>query len=310
MNYELNLRELVRKASSSGGREFSTLVEKVTAILTKERAQKKIGEQIIEGGLVHLPGKGKVLVVGDLHGDLQSLIFILEESNFIEKRDKEALYLVFLGDYGDRGEESPEVYYLILTLKSAFREKIILLRGNHEGPKDLEVRPHDLPYFLREKYGNEGRAAYTHLQRLFDSLHHSVIINGKYLMLHGGLPEGLTSLDEIAYAHDRHPSKKYQEEILWSDPGEVEEGYPSPRGAGRIFGRKLTMNVLSKLGVKTLIRSHQPCQGALVSHGGKVLTLFSRKGSPYYNSQAAYLEIDLSKEAKSGYELAKKAHRF
>lgn len=306
----MNVIELARKAFISEGREFSTLVQEVTAILTRERVQKKMGEQVVEGGLVYLPEKGKVLVVGDLHGDLGSLVFILEESDFTEKGNKEALYLVFLGDYGDRGEKSPEAYYLILTLKSIFRKRIILLRGNHEGPKDLGVRPHDLPYFLREKYGNKGREAYAHLQRFFDSLHHSVIINGKYLMLHGGLPEGLTSLDEIAYAHERHPAKKYLEEILWSDPGEVEENYPSPRGAGRIFGRKLTMDVLSKLGVKTLIRSHQPCQGVSVNHGGKVLTLFSRKGSPYYNSQAAYLEIDLSKEAKSGYELAKKAHRF
>lgn len=306
----MRVKELLEKASSLSANDFSALIERVNVILEKEREEEKTGGQTIRGGLVWLPLKGKTLLIGDLHGDLESLTTIVSQSGFVEGEDKNSSYLVFLGDYGDRGQESVEVYSLILNLKNFFRKRVVLLRGNHEGPRDLKAHPHDLPYFLRVRYGDKGKEIYAHLQELFDRLHHSVIVEGNYLMLHGGLPQGISSVDEIAYAHQTHPSKKCLEEILWSDPGESKESYPSPRGAGRIFGKKLTMDVLTKLGVRTLIRSHQSCEGVSVGQAGKVLTLFSRKGPPYCNSQAAYLEVSLSEKAKSGYELAKEAHFF
>ena len=303
-------KELIEKACFLSADELASLIQEVTTILSEERKEGKTGEQTVRGGLVYLPPRGKALLVGDLHGDLDSLTYILLKSGFIEQENDDSTYLVFLGDYGDRGEESAEVYCSILSLKRIFKKRVVLLRGNHEGPKDLKVRPHDLLYFLKRKYGNRSIEIYVYLRELFDSLHHSAIIEGKYLILHGGLPEGITSLDEIAYAHQTHPGKKYLEEILWNDPGDSQESYPSPRGAGRIFGEKLTTDILTRLKVKTLIRSHEPCEGVSVQQKGKVFTLFSRKGPPYYNYQAAYLEIDVSEKAKSGYELAKKACFF
>ncbi|MFQ5835642.1 MAG: metallophosphoesterase family protein [bacterium] len=306
----MEIAEFARKAAASTAEEFSSLVKTSVETLIEERSRGRSGELDIEGGLVYLPSQGKAIVVGDLHGDLQSLIFILEDSGFIRSSPQDREYIVFLGDYGDRGDESVEVYYLILSLKSIFKEKVILLRGNHEGPQDLGVRPHDLPYFLRARYAGEWRKIYESLRELFDSLLHSVIAREKYLMFHGGLPEGITSVSDVAYAHQYHPDKRYLEQILWSDPGRTPKSYPSPRGAGRIFGEKITMEVLDQLGVKTLIRSHEPCEGTSLNHKGKVLTLFSRKGAPYFNSQAAYLEIDLSDKAKSGPELVKEARYF
>ena len=306
----MTVKELIDRACFLNTDEFLSLIQEVVAILNKERNEGGTGEQIIRGGLVYLPPKGKVVLVGDLHGDLASLTHILVNSGFVEQESENPTYLVFLGDYGDRGEESPEVYGSVLSLKNIFKKRVVLLRGNHEGPKDLKVRPHDLLYFLKKKYGNRSIEIYLYLKELFDSLHHSVIIEEKYLMMHGGLPEGIVSLEEIAYAHKTYPAKRCLEEILWNDPGDSEENLPSPRGAGKIFGEKLTTDILARLKVKTLIRSHEPCEGVFVSQKGKVLTLFSRKGPPYYNSRAAYLKINMSEKAKSGYELAKEALFF
>jgi len=305
----MNTDTLISEARASTAKDLSRLIQEVTKILKEEREKGRKGDQIIKGGLIELPCKGEAIVVGDLHGDLKSLGFILRDSSFFVKEGQN-LYLIFLGDYGDRGEQSPEVYYAVLKLKSIFPENIILLRGNHEGPSDLGVRPHDLPYFLEKKYGIEWREIYTHLQALFDSFPHCVVVEGKYLMLHGGLPEGITSLQDVAYAHKTHPKKKYLEQILWSDPSDGEQSYPSPRGAGRLFGEGISYEILKKLGVKTLIRSHEPCEGVFVNHKGKVLTIFSRKGSPYYNSKAAYLKINLVDEPKDAYKLLREAHLF
>lgn len=59
--------------------------------------------------------------------------------------------------------------------------------------------------------------------------------------------------------------------------------------------------------MKTLIRSHEPCECVEVRQGGKILTLFSRKGAPYFNKQAAYLLLDgaMLREAKDANDLAK-----
>ncbi len=55
---------------------------------------------------------GEALVIGDLHGDLESLAVILQESQFLQKMEKtNDATLIFLGDYGDRGDKPAEIYY-------------------------------------------------------------------------------------------------------------------------------------------------------------------------------------------------------
>jgi len=120
-------------------------------------------------------------------------------------------------------------------------------------------------------------------------------------MLHGGVPSRAKTLDDVAYAFEKHPAESHLEEILWSDPAEGITGTRfSYRGAGRLFGEDVTDAFLRLTGAKILVRGHEPfCEGYMFSHSGKVLTLFSRKGPPYDNAKGAYLQIDLSKKAES-----------
>ena len=303
--------QLASQASVSSFEEMRSFLQQVIQILKRERREGKAGFQKIKGGLVELEPEGEAVVVGDIHGDLKSLTTILKQSQFLSKANKNnKVYLIFLGDYGDRGEQTVDVYWVILKLKLTFPENVVILRGNHEGPEDLGVHPFDLPYFLNSRYGKNWREIFSFFPTLFNSLHHALTVKGKYLMLHGGVPEEINSIEDIAMAHQTHPATDYLTQILWNDPGDGKGCYPSPRGAGIIFGEDISKKVLEKLKVKTLIRSHEPCEGVLPTHRGRVLTLFSRKGHPYYNSRAAYLEIDLSAPAKDAYQLAKEAHLF
>lgn len=292
--------------------KFTDRVNKVTARLSSETGT--LGNLNIVGKLVTIPHTGELIVIGDLHGDLDSLTRTLEESRFLEKIKKTRdLWLVFLGDYGDRGAQSPEVYYVVLTLKETYPENVVLLRGNHEGPDDLRVSPHDLEHHLENKFGNNGLLAYTALRRLFDQLYTAVLIEDHAVLVHGGVPSQAKTIADIGYAHQTHPKNRILEEILWNDPHPNLKGtISSPRGLGKLFGADVTRKFLRLLNVNSVIRSHQFCEnGYKRFHQGTVLTIFSTKSFPYRNKFAAYLEFEFTKKLKtSSKQLLQGIHQF
>jgi len=302
---------LAESATESNVEEFLGLVRKVSRQLATENGM--VGNLKITGRLVEVPPVGEAIIVGDLHGDLKSLVHILDESKFLGKaKSGSDVLLVFLGDYGDRGAYSPEVYYVVLKLKEMFPERVILMRGNHEGPPDLLASPHDLPIQMKNKFKEKGSEAYLKLRELYNHLYTGVIIKERYVLLHGGAPSQATSINDIAYAHETHPRERHLEEILWNDPWKGIKGtIASPRGAGRLFGEDVTNKLLTMLNVKALIRGHQSCPDGYKSmHGGRVLTLFSRKGAPYNNRYGAYLRLDISQKMKTPNQLLQGIHKF
>lgn len=308
---QLDFSQLIKEALEVPHDEFIRLIKEATRLLCEENGQ--IGNFEIIGRLVRLKPEGEALIIGDLHGDLESLIDIMQGSNFTKKmnQDKNAI-LIFLGDYGDRGEYSKEIYYTVLKLKLTFPEQVVLLRGNHEGPEDLLASPHDLPLEFQMKFGEKWQEAYLKIRSLFDCLYNAVLVEERYLMIHGGLPRQAMTIEDLAYAHRLHPRQSFLEEMLWSDPDEgVAETCASPRGAGLLFGEKITNQVLKRFNVKILIRGHEPsAEGFKISHNGKILTLFSRKGSPYFNTYGAYLILDLSKKFENAEQLGSYIRKF
>jgi diadenosine tetraphosphatase ApaH/serine/threonine PP2A family protein phosphatase len=307
----MNISLLATESKAVQSDRFIEAVENVTGLLREESG--KTGNLTISERLVTLEPAGEALVIGDLHGDLDSLISILQNSGFTQKlaAHKDAT-LVFLGDYGDRGPYSAEVYYTVLRLKLAFPEQVVLLRGNHEGPEDLTASPHDLPMQFQDRFKENGKAAYSKVRELFTYLYNAVLVEERCLMVHGGLPPNVNSIQDLARAHLTHPEKEFLEDLLWSDPNDmVKTVLRSPRGAGKLFGRRVTETVLNKLGVKILIRGHEQCEdGFKLNHDGKVLTLFSRKGAPYFNAYGAYLKLPLSEKFENARQLVPWIHKF
>jgi diadenosine tetraphosphatase ApaH/serine/threonine PP2A family protein phosphatase len=308
---QVDLTQIVREALEIKCQAFTQLVEETMHLLSEENG--RVGNFNILGRLVELKPQGDALIVGDLHGDLESLIQILKESSFPQKMSQDSnAILIFLGDYGDRGEFSTEIYYTVLKLKLLFPKQVVLMRGNHEGPEDLLAEPHDLPAAFQIKFGEKWTSAYSKIRELFACLYNAVLVEERYLMIHGGLPPQAKTVEDLAYAHTAHPKQRLLEDMLWSDPNEmVEQVCASPRGAGRLFGENITNQVLERFNVKILIRGHEPCEeGFKIDHGGKVLTLFSRKGPPYFNSRGAYLKIELSEKFESAEQLVPYIHEF
>ena len=308
--YALDFSKIIKESEAVQAEDFSELIDQTIEALRVEPASENIS---VTEKLVNLKPVGEALVIGDLHGDLTSLGVILEQSNFLQKMDADKRRtIIFLGDYGDRGVQSPELYYAIMSLKLAYPDQVVLLRGNHEGPGDLMATPHDLPIFLERKFKEKWVKVYQHLSELFNFLYNAVYVEERYLMVHGGLPSKIRSLQDIADATKLYPQKTFLEELLWNDPDEQVRGVsPSPRGAGNIFGKTVTQEVLQKLGAKILIRGHESAgNGYKINHGGKVLTLFSRKGPPYFNRYGAYLEVPLAEKFENANQLVPYIHKF
>ena len=307
----MDFSEIVQASNAVQAEGYMTLIEKAIDVL---RGEAGVSENFtVTGKLVNLKSVGEALVIGDLHGDLTSLSAIMEKSAFLKKMeaDKHAT-LIFLGDYGDRGAQSPELYFAVLSLKLAFPKQVVLLRGNHEGPTDLMASPHDLPIYLQRKFKEKWAAVYQHLRGLFACFYNAVYVEERYLMVHGGFPAKIRSLQEIAEADKLHPEKTFLEELLWNDPDEAVTGvFPSPRGAGNVFGKTVTAEALKKLNAKILIRGHEPARdGYKINHDGKILTLFSRKGPPYFNTFGAYLELPLAEKFENANQLLPYIHKF
>ena len=308
----MKLEQLTKEALEIDGKRYIALIKEAINDVLKKETEYLSDKMRLEGRLAIIKPEGEVIICGDLHGDIESLIYILKETKFIEKANKnEDFLIIFLGDYGDRGMFSAEVYYVVLKLKLMFPDKILLMRGNHEGPRDLPVYPHDLPVQFQARFGESGSEAYRITTKIFDYLLNAVFVEDRYLLVHGGLPEKASSLKDFAYAHEMHPKETFLEEILWSDPYEGEGIYPSPRGAGKLFGWNITKKILNALNVQILIRGHEPCEeGFKINHFGKVLTLFSRRGPPYFNNYAAYLHVDLSEKFEAAGQLSRFIRQF
>ncbi|KAK2990874.1 hypothetical protein RJ640_001974 [Escallonia rubra] len=131
---------------------------------------------------------------------------------------------IFMGDFVDRGYNSLEVFTILLLLKARYPANITLLRGNHESRQLTQV-----------------------------------------LCVHGGLSPDIRTVDQIRVI-ERNCEIPHEGpfcDLMWSDPEDIETWAVSPRGAGWLFGSRVTteFNHINKLDL--VCRAHQLVQEGL-----------------------------------------------
>ncbi|MEM2740197.1 MAG: metallophosphoesterase family protein [Candidatus Bathyarchaeia archaeon] len=233
-------------------------------------------------------------MVGDIHGDYDSLKRIL---NLV---DMDRDFLVFLGDYADRGLYGVEVIDMIVDLLERFSDRVLALKGNHECYSDdgePTFYPCDLVYEAERKKSGWMRYFLEELKPFIERLYLAAVIPGEILMVHGGVSSRIRSLDDL-----RYPSLAVERDILWSDPWGGYGEYPNRRGVGVEFGIDITESICAKLGTKIIVRGHEPMKalmGPYSEHNGRVVTVSSTR---VYGGEPFILVIDSSAPQRISYK--------
>jgi hypothetical protein len=84
------------------------------------------------------PGTGRVVAIGDVHGDFDAFVGILREAQLVDAERRwigGRASLVQTGDYLDRGDRVRDVLDLLIALEAEARRgggRVVVLIGNHE----------------------------------------------------------------------------------------------------------------------------------------------------------------------------------
>jgi len=217
----------------------------------------KISEILyFEPAVIHTAAAPPILIVADLHGDLNALQLALRK-----RTDLGCDTVIFLGDYIDRGPASLDVLERLFLLKMEEPDKIILLRGNHELKETNRFEG-----LFRDLDHDEDM--YARINRVFDQLPVAAVISNHTFCVHGGIP-GPVKLSDI--------TKEEAYPYAWNDPSEENGINQSPRGLGmRTFGEDVFKEFLRVNRLEQMIRGHMVLKdGYRWWFGGKLLSLFS-----------------------------------
>jgi serine/threonine-protein phosphatase PP1 catalytic subunit len=204
-----------------------------------------------------------VIIVGDLHGNIEALDFILAKGEELNCKK-----YIFLGDYIDKGSHSVELLSYLFKLKINQPDNFILLRGNHETAGTNEF------YGLYDDL-NEDDELFSLVNRTFEKMPIAAVFSEKTYIrtsnvfcVHGGMGEPVT-LDQIT-KEDYHP-------YLWNDPQEENGLEESPQRSGaQVFGPDICEKFRSSNNIDIIIRAHSELDaGYKWWFDGKLLSLFS-----------------------------------
>ncbi|CAL2039442.1 unnamed protein product [Caenorhabditis brenneri] len=218
-----------------------------------------------------------IKIIGDLHADFENLKNIFDMIGRVPKEK-----MVFLGNYVDMGPSGIELVVLLFCLKIRYKDRIFLLKGNHETPA-----VNKLYGFYSECQLKYHSALWWDFQCCFNRLPLACLISKKVLCVHGGLSPELTSLDKIRSI--QRPSEPIfsglEMDLLWADP--------TNRGISYLFGKKIVETACKTLKLSLIIRSHMAVpDGYEVMCGRLLITVFSVPNYGGTGNNAAVLSLN------------------
>ncbi|EOD04557.1 hypothetical protein EMIHUDRAFT_428593 [Emiliania huxleyi CCMP1516] len=210
-------------------------------------------------------------LAGHLVGQFHDLLELFNCGGDRAARLRPRSAYIFMGDFVDRGYNS-----------ARWPHRITLLRGNHESRQITQV--YGFYDECQRKYGNTNPWRYC--TELFDWCPLAAIVDGRVplkrvLCVHGGLSPEVRTIDQMRLI-DRKQEIPHEGafcdlmwsgpghvlicppgafcDLMWSDPDDIDTWAVSPRGAGWLFGQKVTHEFNAINGLELICRAHQLVQ--------------------------------------------------
>nr|CAD7447180.1 unnamed protein product [Timema bartmani] len=264
------------------------------------------------------PVSTPVTVCGDIHGQFYDLEELFRNGGPVPDTN-----YIFMGDFVDRGYYSLETFTRLLTLKAKWSDRITLLRGNHESRQITQVYGFYGRFSVKDecqnKYGNAN--AWKYCCGVFDLLTVAAVSSHLFILLPFAFIFLILSTNKfcastadfprtfghwITFAslsrNQEIPHKGAFCDLVWSDPEDVETWAVSPRGAGWLFGAKVTHEFLQINSLNLICRAHQLVhEGYKYMFDDKLVTVWSAPNYCYRcGNIASILEFTSTeqKEAK------------
>ncbi|MHA1506904.1 MAG: metallophosphoesterase [Candidatus Asgardarchaeia archaeon] len=255
--------EIVRDPTSVGFLEHNDLIE----------MNQDIKEIFSEEDMLLNLNFRRLIVVGDTHGDLNSTLNVTKKYLM-----GEADAILFLGDYVDRGPKQLENICYLFSLKLLHKDRVFLLRGNHE---TISINKY-YGFFSILRHSKKNGDLYHIFNDTFSYMPVSAKINEKIFAVHGGISSKIKKVEEINSIPkgDIEGEDPKLLELLWNDPREGIRGFrPSMRGPGiYVFGRDVFEEFMKENSFELMLRSHEVFnKGFKYFFDNRLISIFSSR---------------------------------
>jgi len=185
------------------------LIQKVNHIMDHEACREKDNHDK-PGGVIALPNKMDVMIIGDLHAQLDNLLTILSQNNFLKALENGEICMIILGDavhpeiedQYDEMESSMIIMDIIFKLKVRFPKNFFYIRGNHDSFSE-EVGKRGVPQGLlwgKQLKKSRGKAYKKEMERFYDNLAY-VAYSKHFLCCHAGPPTSAFNMNALVNIH-------------------------------------------------------------------------------------------------------------
>jgi len=281
----------VMQGNDEANFNFESQVEHVLEVGELTECQCRVlcgmAREILHGEPNCQPVRSPVTVVGDIHGQFMDLKELLR----ITGVPPETNYL-FLGNYVNRGYMSVRAMTLMLLYKVRYKERVVLLRGNHESRQVTQM--YGLFDEVIKTYGSAD--VWKLFTDIFDFLPLTALIENRIFCVHAGLSPSLQSMEDIREL-DRFqdvPSEGAIRDLLWSDPDDRDGWAVGLHSSDKTFGADISKAFNHGNGLQLIARAHQiTMAGYNWCHDRNVVTIFSAPNYCYrFGNQAAVMQLD------------------
>jgi len=251
--------------------------------------------QYYNGKLIKLPKKGKLMIITDIHGNIDDFTRFMDIwENFKDEEN----HLVFTGDFiHAMGLENDRSIEILDSVKSNFEnsDNFHVLLGNHEWSVISKTSVYkaginqtlSFEALLKDRFEDKWQQKLEDYMNFFKKLPLAIKTDNKVFISHAGPPKNINNIDEIIHLTDEgYSGNPRLFEFLWNRYGD--------------YTKKDIESFLEKVGCNVSIVGHTPVDGVKLI--GKRQLVVS---SSYSNGKKAYVELDLEKEIKNGKDVLK-----